>query len=152
MRDRGEEPIGVEREVPCWLASVQVLEPWTRQLTPDETSEVASITPVLRQMAGRLIEIASRLPEDDEGLVSALVIRAWASGVTATSAQLSELLHEAAEASGAATVEAASALVRARYADDPVRARRDGLDLLAGSLIAPDDQGEVRRDVSADRR
>ena len=141
MRDRDDEPIGVEREVPCWLASVQILEPWTRQLTPHETSEVDSIATVLRQMAGRLIEISSRLPEDDEGLVSALIIRAWASGVTGTSTQLSALVHEAAAASKAATIDAASTLVRTRYAEDPVRARRDGLDLLAGSLLtAGDDQ------------
>ena len=135
MADHDHRPQNIARQVPAWLVSDAVLAPWTTQLTDHETAEVASIATVLRKLTGRLTVLASRLPADDEALLAALLARTWADGVAATATRLLDLVQHTAEQTADTTTRTAAATLQARYAQDPVRARRDGLDLLAGSLL-----------------
>ena len=126
--------------LPCLLAAgtAEVIEPWlaTRQaLDPDELRQLLTI---VATAADRLSRLAVRdLPDADDALVGALTLRLWLLGVAASAATLSDIAEAAVRDRAAdADSEQARQRLQARYLDNPTKARNDGLDVLAGSLLA----------------
>lgn len=76
------------------------------------------------------------LPVDDDRLIGALTLRAWSLGVWGSATRMLEAVEAGTDSDAVAEADAAAAKVlMARYEDDPKQFRRDGLDLLAGSLL-----------------
>lgn len=130
----------VAARFPCLLApgASQVIRPWTDRLEAREADELADLLGLLHATSRRIAMAATReLPSEAEPLIGALTVRAWSLGVSATAARLGTLAREAAAGSGYArqVEQAARQQMKARYHEDPARIRRDGIDLLAGTLL-----------------
>ena len=126
------------QRLPCRLAPnmTEVLAPWTDQLPAQEVAVLADLATTIRVCSHRIAMLATRsLPTTDDALIGALTLRVWSLGVADTADRLASELCSRARSADETGTEAGRAQLRERYASDPARIRRDGLDLLAGALL-----------------
>lgn len=134
------EDVGAAGHLPCCLAPsmAELLAPWIGQLPGEAAADLADLANVMQICSRRIaINTARELPHDDDALIAALTLRLWSLGVADTTARLTTELQRHAAQVDAATHDAAAQQLGRRYATDPARIRRDGIDLVAGSLLTP---------------
>ena len=126
--------------LPCLLAAGtgEVVEPWLAGLPARDLDELRELLAIVATVSDRLSRLTVRdLPEDDGALVGALTLRLWLLGVAASAATLANTAEVAVrDRPTDDEVQQARQLLQARYLDDPTKARNDGLDVLAGRLLA----------------
>lgn len=124
--------------LPCVLApeATGVADPWVDELAVEVAADLAVLLRLLHASSRQVGALTTRtLPAADEPLVGGLTVRLWSLGVADTAGRLADALARRTAGTDPAGYAAVQRRLQERYAEDPGRFRRDGLDVLVGSLL-----------------
>ncbi len=124
-------------QLPCLLpdASDAVFAVFLAGLSGDARHQLNTMATAMAVLGERLVVLTLvELPDEGDALVSALALRSWLLGVTASSQLLASMTDDGSTYANE-TRAAAKRRLKARYERDPRTARADGLDVVAGGLL-----------------